>query len=262
MPSPFPGMNPYLEHPHVWADFHDRFLVYLAESLSAQTGREYVVRIEEHVFVSDETDANSAGSQHIADVSAAETAHFPLLDAGAAVATIAAPMTGTIPPMVRERVTYLEIRDRRDRRVVTVIEVLSPANKRPGRGRRQFESKRLAFLGSAAAYVEIDLLRGGPRMPLIGLPPCDYYVAVSRADDRPDVGLWPVRLREPLPKIPVPLRPGEPEPAVDLQAILHRVYDAAGYEREIPTGPPDPPLAADDAAWAAALVAGAGTAAT
>lgn len=115
------------------------------------------------------------------------------------------------------------------------------------------------MLASAANFVELDLLRGGQRMPIKTLPPCDDYALVSRTAERPHVGLWPVGLREPLPLVPIPLRPGEAEPRADLKAVLDRVYDEAGYAYRIyGDGPPGPPLAADDAAWARGVLTAAG----
>jgi hypothetical protein len=153
-----------------------------------------------------------------------------------------------------ERQSYLEIRDRQSREVVTVIELLSPSNKYAGPDREQYLAKRQRLLASWVNLVEIDLLRGGPRMPLVNLPPCDYYALVSRYTDRPDAGVWPIRLREPLPPIPIPLRAPHPDAQLDLQQMLHRLYDAAGYEDYIYTGEPDPALPAEDAGWARSLL--------
>jgi hypothetical protein len=102
--------------------------------------------------------------------------------------------------------------------------------------------------------VEIDLLRGGRRLPVEGLPECDYYALVSRPAERPDVGLWPVRLRERLPVVPIPLRPSETAARLDVQETLHRVYDEAGYQDYIYSGELTPALAADDAEWARQFV--------
>jgi hypothetical protein len=153
-----------------------------------------------------------------------------------------------------ERHSYLEIRDRENRQLVTVLELLSPSNKRPGRDRDQYEDKRNALLSGTANFVEIDLLRGGPRMPMQDLPACDYCVLVSRVKPRPIADCWPIRLRDPLPVIPVPLRPDDQDARLDLQAVLHRLYDAAGYEVYIYGGQPDPPLPAVDVAWARQLL--------
>jgi Protein of unknown function (DUF4058) len=100
----------------------------------------------------------------------------------------------------------------------------------------------------------IDLLRGGRPMPVERRPRCDYSVMVSRAEARPWAGFWPVRLRQRLPIIPVPLLPGDPEARIDLQEVLHHVYDATGYEDFIYAGQPDPPLSSKDAAWARTFV--------
>ena len=102
--------------------------------------------------------------------------------------------------------------------------------------------------------LEIDLLRGGRPMPLENRPRCEYSVVVSRAEARPWAGFWPIRLRQRLPIIPIPLVPGDPDAHVDLQEILDHVYDATGYEDFIYAGRPDPPLSSRDAAWARTFV--------
>jgi hypothetical protein len=155
-----------------------------------------------------------------------------------------------------ERLAYVEIRDRRNRELVTVVELLSPSNKRPGSDREQYLAKREQILGSSAHLVEIDLLRGGRPMPMpiADRPDCDYSVLVSRVEERPDAGFWPIRLRDRLPVIPVPLRAPDANAQLDLQTILHRLYDAAGYEDYIYEGAPDPPLSPEDAAWAQTLL--------
>jgi len=151
-------------------------------------------------------------------------------------------------------VSYVEIRDRESWEIVTVLELLSPANKRPGPDREACLSKRAELLSSAAHFIELDLLRGGPRLPLEGLPECDYYALVSRVEDRPRAGVWPLRLHDRLPVLPIPLRAPDPDARLDLQAILQRVYDAARYQRYIYTTPPQPPLPPAETAWAAGLV--------
>jgi hypothetical protein len=149
-----------------------------------------------------------------------------------------------------ETLSFLEIRDRESRELVTVLELLSPANKYAGPDREQYLAKARLLQRSLVNLVEIDLLRGGQRMPWLDMPPCDYCVVVSRVEQRPKAGFWPIRLRDRLPEIPVPLRPGDSDARLDLQEVLHRIYDAAGYEYHIYSGPPEPLLSGEDANWA------------
>jgi hypothetical protein len=259
MPSPFPGMNPYIERAAVWADFHRTFLVTLRGALAPQVGPQYFIKIEDHVTVRDADDPDD-DQLFVADVAVGREpggngSAAPAGAAGAAVGLARPPVTVRLPlPRGRRRTPYLAVTDRDANEVVTVIELLSPANKRPGHDREVFLEKRRQLTYSDANYVELDLLRGHPRLPVLDLPECDYYALVSRPADRPAARLWPVRLRDPLPEIPVPLRPGEPEPVVALQPLLHQVYDSARYERFIYHGDPEPPLGPEDAAWAAGLV--------
>jgi hypothetical protein len=148
-----------------------------------------------------------------------------------------------------ERVPYLEIRDRRHRELVTVVAMLSPSNKR-GEDRQQYLTKRDELLRSSAHLVEIDLLRGGRPMPSTNRPDCTYSVLVSRVESRPRAGFWPIRFQERLPAIPIPLRHPDVDARIDLQETLDRVHDAFGYEDFLYTGSPEPPLSAEDAAWA------------
>ncbi len=159
-----------------------------------------------------------------------------------------------VPVVDLEGSSYLEIRDRRDRRVITIVELLSPSNKYAGRDREQYIVKRSRAFGSSAHFVEIDLLRGGPRLPLTNLPPCDYYALVSRMERRPRADLWPIQLRQRLPVVPIPLSDPHPDAQLDLQDVLHRVYDAARYGSYIYEEEPTPNLASDDTAWARTLV--------
>ena len=159
------------------------------------------------------------------------------------------------PAVDIERLAFLEIRDRRNRQLVTVIELLSPANKRPGGDRDQYLAKRQKVLASTAHLVEIDLLRGGQRPPVADLPACDYCVLVSRSEARPRVGLWPLQLRDRLPVIPIPLRNPDPDAQLDIQAVLHDIYDRARYATYLYDGSPDPPLSPEDEAWARQVAA-------
>lgn len=172
----------------------------------------------------------------------------------AMLVTVELPM----PDEVRE--TYLEIRSVAEDRVVTVLEVLSPSNKRPGEGREQYLRKRLSVVGTLTHLVEIDLLRGGQPMPMSGYQgTSDYRIVVSRAERRPRADLLAWSLRQPIPVFYLPLQPGDSEPEVDLNRLLHALYDRAGYDLRIPyADEPEPPLVGDDLGWADALLREAG----
>ena len=252
MPSPFPGMNPYLEQSVVWQDFHNTFLIAVREALSPQLRPNYFARVEEHVFIHEygSDDRRPYGRPDVSVHAAPGGPVAPDVAGG-----VAAPAPVLIPPGADEvRSIYLEIRDRSRRQVVTTIEMLSPFDKNSGPDRDVYWNKVRRVLASQCHYVELDLLRGGPRMPWVGLPACAYYALVSRYETRPRADAWPVGLKDPLPVIPIPLKAGEPEPALDLQMILHRVYDAAGYGMSIYESDPEPPLEPADAVWAAQLV--------
>jgi hypothetical protein len=251
MPSPFPGMNPYLEQDDVWHDFHERFLPALAEWLTPQVVPNYIVKVDEHVYVHElpERARRLAGR---ADVSVGRS---PAPGAGGPSAGILeAPAHVRLPIHDIERVNFLEVRDRHSRELIAIVELLSPSNKRAGPDREQYLAKRESLLASQAHLVEIDLLRGGRPMPVDDRPACSYSVLVSRVEDRPHAGLWPVELRDRLPIIPIPLRRPDGEARIDLQDLLHRIYDASGYEFYIYGGTPQPPLAPDDAEWAQQLL--------
>lgn len=251
MASPFPGMNPYLEQTIVWHDFHERAIPLMADILAAQLDPAFVVKIDEHIYLQElPGDARrllGRGDVLIPRNPAAQASSGSL-------ATLPAPFEGRLPGVDEERQSFLEIRDRATWKIVTVIELLSPTNKNPGPDREQYLAKRLHLLNCWVHFVEIDLLRGGPRMPVENLPACNYCVMVSRWEERPRAGLWPIQIREAMPTIPVPLTTPTPDVQLNLQETLHRLYDAARYVNWIYTGTPEPPLSPEDAAWARQFV--------
>jgi hypothetical protein len=267
MPSPFPGMNPYIEQPDLWKDFHDSFIPAAREMLAPQIRPRYYIRIKEHLFIHEPV-ANERFPLGRPDLSvhSSPRTSSPRTPSGRpqSGSDVVAPASVGMPVVVEEeRLPYLEIRDRERHDVVTIIELLSPSNKATGSDRDHYLAKVRRILSSSTNFVEIDLLRGNPKMPWDRLPECDYYAIVSRHAARtngdPRADLWPIRLRDPLPTIPIPLRPGEPEPTLELQSILHRVHDAADYQLFLYRGAPDPPLSPADADWAAQLLAQATT---
>jgi hypothetical protein len=246
-------MNPYIEQDAFWRDFYLEFLPAIRGRLVAQVRPKYIVMLDEHVYVQElpPEPRRLAGS---ADVSLAAPTRWPRAHEPAGVGILEAPTQVQLPVQDVRRVPFLEVRDRLGRELITVVEMLSPSNKRGGADREQYIAKRETLLKSAAHFVEIDLLRGGRPMPLKHRRKCDYSVLVSRAEDRPSAGFWPIRLRQRLPLIPIPLLPTDPDARIDLQEILDHVYDATGYDDFIYAGRPDPLLSPRDAAWARTFV--------
>lgn len=251
MPSPFPGMNPWLEQDALWHDFHQRLLTAMSDAISAEVSPRYYVALEEHVYIQEppEQRARFLGRPDLAIVGTGDASF------ATSTAVMEAPVYTTLPePMDVVRESFIEIHDSENEFLVTVLELLSPSNKQAGYDRDAYISKRRNYLLSDVNFIEIDLLRGGPRMPIEELSPCDYYVLVKRASERTRAGVWPIRLRDCLPSIPIPLRAPDPDARLDLQSVLHSVYDRAGYRHRIYRGTPKPKLIADDAQWADAIL--------
>jgi hypothetical protein len=222
-------MDPYIEQEDTWHDFHERAIPTIASILGAQLRPRYIVKIDEHVYVHE-----IAGSARTL-LSGAGNVWLPAVDL--------------------ENLSYVEIRDRRGRELVTVVELLSPANKRPGPDREQYLAKRMEILNGPVHLVEIDLLRGGAALPASGRPTCDYSVLVSRAERRWDAEFWPISLRQSLPTIPVPVRAPQADCQLDLQQVVSRIYDDAGYGDYIHETAPRPKLNRKDAEWARSVIA-------
>ena len=256
MPSPFPGMNSYLEQKDIWHDFHKRFIPCMATLLGGQLRPRYIVKIAEHIFVH-ELPAEARRWVGRADVSVARGSPGDAAELASRMGAglLEAPARVRLAAVDRERVSYVEIRDRRDRELVTVVELLSPANKASGPDREQYLAKRMEVLNGPVDLVEIDLLRGGPPLPADDRPDCCYSVLVSRVERRLDAEFWPISLRDRLPEIPIPVRPPDSDARLDLQAVLDRIYDDAGYGDYIYDGAPRPRLSEEDANWARQFVA-------
>jgi hypothetical protein len=254
MPSPFPGMDPYLESPHLWPDVHLGLISQTQATLNQTVREQYVVRVEMRVYVSDADDP--AREYMIPDVRVEKSKRKrgKKTKATPAVA-IAEPQI--VPFLIDEEIeeARLEVKYLPTGALVTVIEILSPSNKiRGARGRASFMEKHQETLASEVHWIEIDLLRGGaPSVPR--LTPSDYRILVSRAENRAKARYWPVNLREPLPVIGIPLRAPDADVPLDLGKVLQTAYDRAAYDRTIDyREAPDPPLKADDQAWADQLL--------
>ncbi len=257
MPSPFPGMDPYLEAR--WHDFHERFIPAAAAYLAAQILPKYFIRIDENVYLHERPPGERYLEFPLGRPDLAVTrGPFPERPATTA-GTLEAPAYVLLRPAHDlESLSNLKVVDRRSDEVVTVVELLSPTNKRPGDHRAEYLGKRAQYLDSPAHLVEIDLLRGGRPLPADDRPDCTYSVLVSRAERRPRAEFWPFGLRDPLPVVPIPLRDGDPDARLDLRAVLDRVHDEAGYVYYLYGDDPDPPLTGDDLAWARQFVPGIG----
>jgi hypothetical protein len=147
-----------------------------------------------------------------------------------------------------------------ERQRVAVIEILSPVNKR-GQGLREYVERRMELLQTHTHLLEIDLLRAGTRIPLIGdLPSASYFIYLSRTQRRPRTLVWPIQLRERLPTVPVPLLPPDPDVPLELQTAVQACCDLVQNERllDYAAPPPPPPLSDEDAAWASEVLRSAG----
>jgi len=252
MPSPFPGMDPYIENQE-WEDFHTRLNTVMSEFLAPRVEPRYIVRVERRVYV--EHPATQETQARWADVAllrstAAGTA--PALEPSLSSAATVAPVECLLPMPQERRETYLVIRERESLEVVTVLETLSPWNKQAGaEGREQYLTKRDQILESRSHLIELDLLRGGLRLPVIGgLPAGDYYAIVSRWRKRPRADVYAWSVRQELPSIPVPLKDGDPDVMLALQSAFTTVYDRARYGLSIDyEAALTPPLSDVDAVW-------------
>lgn len=253
MPSPFPGMNPYLEQKDVWHDFHQRFVARIGDAVAALIRPNYVTKIDENIYLH-ELSADQRLLLGRPDVAILEGDRSVNVAATTSASTQPRIKGVLLPTVDRITESFIEIRDTEYRELVTVIELLSPTNKRQGSDREQYLSKRGILISSNVNFVEIDLLRGDARMPVEGLCDCHYCVMVCRSYRRPEVELWPMELHEPLPKIPIPLKQEHADAVIDLQALLHEQYEAAGYADYIYTGQPRPPLSASDSVWAKSIL--------
>jgi hypothetical protein len=249
MRSPFPGMDPYLEDPGGWPGVHGGLIARLRADLNHRLGPSFVADAGTSVYIV------AADEQRwvFPDIYVVETQREGQAGRGARVAAPVQVLLN-VPETVSQ--PYVLIRDRETRRVVTVIEVLSPINKAPSatRARQDFLTKRDETMASATNWVEIDLLRAGER-PVEARGMGAYYVLVKRSGE-PKAGIWPIGLREELPHIGIPLRADADDVAVELQPLLDQVYgegryaDLIDYRRSLPP----PALRRDDARWVAERV--------
>ena len=257
MPSPFPGMDPYLEQ--FWSDVHHRLITYASDALQKQLPGDLRARVDERVFVEP---AEGQGRNIAPDVRVIERGRRqgPGVRASEGVA-VAEPLVVHLEQDEPVRQGFIEILDiKSGRQVVTVIEILSPSNKLRGPGRRLYLKKQAELREGGVSLVEINLNRTGRHVltvPFDQIPNghrTPYAACVRRGWSPRELEYYPIPLRERLPAIRIPLRRDDPDVALDLQALVDQCYEAAGYD-DIDYGEdPDPPLRPHDARWADALL--------
>jgi hypothetical protein len=261
MRSPFPGMDPYLERPGWFPGVHQALITYIREALNDLLPPGYVADIGERLYIVQpdrSTYPDVAVLEHPSRPGSAERGA-----GGTAVLGAAEPPWILTYEPVEIREVFVEIVPvGDDSRVVTAIEVLSPTNKTSGsEGRVLYLRKQQELLESQTSLVEIDLLRRGEhtvapkRAELLNRGAWDYLVSLHRGGERERFEVWPVMLRDRLPRIRVPLAGRDPDVILDLQTVFDRVYESGAYARRVDyRREPAAPLEDEDAEWAGALL--------
>ena len=260
MPSPLPGMDPWVELPAVFPDFHDRLIACMSEALNLVLPAPYYAGIAQRIWI----DESARHTQPDVNVVYPEfypgrgngverSAEMDESDTDSMVFTL---------PVEEVSETYLEIRVARENgdELVTTIEILSFANKRPGdEGRSLYLKKQREMLAGKVNLVEIDLLRKGAHTTCVPREkieakggPFDYHVVVHAFEQSDQFRVYARRIGRPLPRVAVPLLPGDGSVDIDLQALADRAYDTGRYERRVKyrAWTPDPALSPEQAAWA------------
>ena len=257
MASPFPGMDPFLEDPAIWPDFHATFINYWREWINDRLPGNYDARINERATLIEVEEPKKSIVPDVAIVR-----HETREASSGGVATIAElelelelePVTLPLAFPTEAREPFIEIRYLADRSLVAVLELLSPTNK-SGSGRGEYLLKRNSILSQDVHLVELDLLLGGQRMPLgKRLPPGDYFAFVAHSQRRfnCDVYAWSVRQR--LPVLPIPLKAPDADVRINLAEVFKQTYERGRYERCLRYAePPSAPLSEGDRKWAAEL---------
>jgi hypothetical protein len=257
--SPFPGMDPYLEA--AWGDVHHALCTYSRDAIQSQLGPSLYARVDERTVIEFPGESRQRGV--FPDVRAVELhpALLPDQGGGVAVAEEAEPtLTGVDDEPLTE--SFIQIFDKSTgNRVITVIEFLSSTNKLPGPNQVKYKEKQEQLLAGEVSLVEVNLMRRGEwvvSIPLHQIPvskDAPYYAAVRRGYDVIRWEYYAMPLQRRLKAIRIPLRKGERDAILDLQAVVEQVYRNGAYARSTDyTRPPDPPLAPDDERWADELL--------
>jgi len=216
MPSPFPGMDPYLENEALWPAFHHQLVMCLYQVLLPGLVDHYRARVAQRHYCTEQALFTSVlREEHHED--------------------------------------YIEVRQRGDGRLVTLLEVVSPGNKTTDQGRTAYLNRRREGKNARANLVEIDLvLQGQPTLDYSreGLPDWDYAVTVTRAMAAERHEIYTATLQKRLPRFRLPLSADDKDTVLDLQTAFTRCYDQGGFAAKIDYGrDPAVPLAEDDRRW-------------
>lgn len=199
MPSPFPGMDPFLETDRLWPLFHHHFVASLFQILLPNLIDRYRARVTQRVY----------------------TTEMPLF-------------TSIIREEHREE--HIEIRQRCDNRLITLVDVVSPTNKLNPQGRAAYLEKRRETRAQNSSIVEVDLvMQGQPMLDYSrdGLPDWDYAVTVTRSIQPERYEIYTSTLQKRLPRFKLPLAMDDRDTVVDLQAAFARCYDQGGFAGQI-----------------------------
>jgi hypothetical protein len=245
-------MDPFLER-H-WGDVHHSLIQYARDQLQPWLPEDLVARVEQRVFME-----SGGGTIRpiIPDVrvsqSYPETEEHPdALREGPGA--LAEPVIFELD-QVEITEGYIEIREGNRGKVITVIEFLSPSNKRAGAGQEKYQARQAEVLRSDASLVEIDLVRSGQRvlaLPADDIPTRfqkDYLACVSPGWKRRLRELYPFPLRKSLPLLPIPLRAQEPRVPLNLQALVDQAYAAGRYHKLDYSLELEPSFSPEDIAW-------------
>jgi len=255
MRPPFPGMDPWLEHPAIWPDVHNSLIAAIRDELAPRIAPKYYAGLEQRVYALEPGELVFVGRPDIVvgRPASADVAYEP---EEAEESTAVGIFDVEVPIDDKIQEWFLEIHDVETGTLVTVLEILSLFNKIHPQGREEYIKKRTRVFGSRTNLVEIDLLRAGQPMPLQRKPVrSDYRILISRGATRPKAKLATFNVRQPIPSIPIPLLPEDGEPDLDLGAVFHALYGRARFDLRLNYAkPPVPPLHKGVVDWARSIV--------
>jgi hypothetical protein len=256
--NPYPGMNPFIEANGRWKDFHMTFLTTCREQLITRLPAHYRARLNERVQLIDQGDHSFASYRP--DVSVVRTTRASDESGGVATLIDLEPVICRNMEVETESVGYIEIHTASNDQLVTVIEVMSPTNKKEP-GRAEYRSKMEQLRRSGVHAVEIDLLLGGERLNMRELLPIgDFYTFVTRKEFYPRCEVYAWSIRRKLPRIPIPLNQPDKDVVMDLAAAFETTFQRGGYGEDLDYNVPLPEsLDAADREWAASFVKSAET---